>query len=203
MYSTAGFKPESIRVSQFDAENFMRALDSGLVVDCGGGRYRCKMSSANEQIFWTGRKLVEPRPLTLWLEPVITIGTIARLGLDYEWPEETLCMQSKDWAFDFAVIRGIDNDDEHIVGEVKKTEREIDKLINHMEEYGRTGVVDGVSLPSSRTNSFRKWMSLLRCKAPLFWAVGPNDYTHLFLVDYRSGAKASFNKIELDNLAVK
>jgi len=202
MYSTAGFKPESIRVSQFDAENFMRALDSGLVVDRGGGRYRCEKSSANEQIFWTGSKSVKPRPLTLWIEPVITIGTIARLGLDYEWPKETLCMQSKDWAFDFAIIKGNDKEDEHIVGEVKKTEKEIDNLIDHMEEYGRTGMTDGLSLPSNETNSFRKWKSLLRSKPPLFWAVGPNDYTHLFFVDYQSDARASFSKIELDNLAV-
>jgi hypothetical protein len=47
-HSTDGFKAASVKVSEFDAENFMRALDSNIVKDSGGGRYHCNRSNAFE-----------------------------------------------------------------------------------------------------------------------------------------------------------
>lgn len=199
-YSPAGFKLESIKVTEFDASNFMRALDCGLVKDSGGGRYLCARSSAFEQIFWNGRKSIEPRPLTLWVEPVITIGTIARLGLDYGWPANLLCMQSKDWAFDFAVFRAESSENEFVAGEVKKTSKELDNLISDVIEFGHKGITECSSDHSNRINSFKKWLALLRCEAPFFWAVGPNDYTQLFAVQYNTDHTATFTEIQLDQL---
>jgi hypothetical protein len=199
-YSTAGFKPESIKISEYDAVNFMRALDSGFVIDSGGGRYRCERSNALEVIFWEGSKSLEPRPISLWLEPVITIGTIARLGLDYGWPEKCLCMQSKDYAFDFAVFKSKSNENEYVAGEVKKTSNELDKLISNLKEFGKLGAIECDSDNQNRINSFKKWVALLRCKAPLFWAVGPNNYTYLFSVEYNNDNTATFAEVELGQL---
>jgi len=199
-YSPAGFKAESIKVTEFDASNFTRALDSGLVKDSGGGRFRCERSSALEVIFWEGSKSIEPRPISLWLEPVITIGTIARLGLDYRWPEKYLCMQSKDWAFDFAVFKSESSENEYVAGEVKKTNKELDKLINDLMGFGQLGITECDSENPNRINSFKKWLALLRCKAPLFWAVGPNDYTYVFSVEYNNDNTATFTEVELGQL---
>ena len=200
MYSLDGFKEESIKITEFDASNFMRALDSCLVKDLGGGRYLSERSSAFEQIFWSGSKLVEPRPLTLWVEPVITIGTIARLGLDYGWPAKSLCMQSKDWAFDFAVFKSESSVNEYIAGEVKKTSKELDRLTNDLIEFGKLGLLQCTSEDSKTVNSFKKWLALLRCEAPLFWAVGPNDYTQLFNVQYNADHTATFTEVQLKQL---
>lgn len=199
-YSHAGFKAESIKVSDYDANNFIRALDSDLVKDSGGGRYRCTRSSTFEQIFWDGLKSIEPRPLTLWVEPVITIGTIARLSLDYGWPEKLLSMQSKDWAFDFVVLNSESNENEYMAGEVKKTRKELDGLISDLMEFSRLGLTECPSRHPKKTNSFKKWLALLRCNAPLFWAVGPNDYTILFAVQYNTDHTASFTEVPLDQL---
>jgi hypothetical protein len=201
--STEGFKATSINVSEFDAENFMRALDGNIVKDSGGGRYRCNRSNAFEQLFWTGSKSTEPRSLTLWIEPIITIGTIARLSLDYGWQERLLGMQSKDWAFDLAVYEGEASAKEYIAGEVKKSEMELDLLIEDLVDFGQVGLTESIGLSQKRVNSFKKWMGLLRCHAPYFWAVGPNDYTHLFSVEYESDKTANFSKVKLDNLAAQ
>lgn len=199
-FSLEGFKAESIKINEIDAGNFLGAIDSGLVKDSGGGRYRCAMSNAFEQIFWEGSKSIEPRPITLWVEPVITIATIARLGLEYGWPETLLCMQSKDWAFDFAVYDAETSENECIAGEVKKTNRELDVLIEHLNEFGRLGITECPSDDRKVINSFKKWLALLRCKAPLFWAVGPGDYTYLFAVQYNADNTATFSEVELDQL---
>jgi len=198
--SPEGFKLDSIGVTEFDASNFMKALDSGLVIDTGGGRYRCARSYAFEQIFWPGRKSVEPQPLTLWIEPVITIGTMARLGLEYGWPTDLLCMQSKDGAFDFAVFRTASNENEFIAGEVKKTSKELGKLTRDLFKFAQNGTIERPSGTGSTVNSFKKWLALLRCRAPFFWAVGPDNYTQLFAVQYNANQTATFTEIELDQL---
>lgn len=202
-YDPAGFKNSSIKISEFDAKNFIRALDEGLVNDSGGGRYRCHRSSAFEQIFWNGSKSIQPTPLWLWIEPVITIGTIARLGLDYSWPAEALCNQPAGWAFDFAVFKSESSENEYIAGEVKKTKRELDELIRDLTEFGRLGLTECDSDHPKRVNSFKKWNRLQECRAPFFWAVGPNDYTHLFSVNYGENHTAVFTEVPLDRLGYK
>lgn len=199
-FDPAGFKNASIILSEFDAGNFLRAIDSGLVRDTGGGRFQCLRSSAQEQIFWEGLKSVEPRPLTLWLEPVITMGTIARLSLDFGWPLEVLGMQSKDWAFDFVVYQSPTSTKEHISGEVKTTAVQCDNLIADLQTYGQTGVNESLSEHPRHKNSFKKWQSLLKSRVNLLWVVGPDNYTHLFEVQYGPEKTANFRKTTLDRL---
>lgn len=199
-YPLEGFKPESIKVSEQDAANFLQAIDQGLVIDSGGGRYRCDKSHAFEQIFWEGSKNKIPRPITLWLEPVITIGTIARLKIELGWPAQQLGMQSKSWAFDFTVSQSVEDEREFIAGEVKKTEREIDVLIEHLLEFSQA--TDKLFPPNDAKvmNSFKKWLALLESNAPYFWAVGPDGYTKLFMVEYPDENTARFNEVTLDQI---
>ena len=85
-----------------------------------GGFFLAPLSKAREQIFWTGSKNVDPRPLTLWIEPIITIGALAKLHVLYGWPAEKLGTQSKTWAFDL-VGYGANKNDELLACEVKKS----------------------------------------------------------------------------------
>lgn len=199
-FDPVGFKAASIALAEFDASNFLRAIESGLVRDTGGGRYRCQRSRAQEQIFWEGQKSVEPRPLTLWLEPIITMGTIARLGLDFGWPAELLGMQSKDWAFDFLVYQSSTPQLEQISGEVKTTAVQCDNLMADLRIYGQTGANEALSDHPRHINSFKKWQSLLKSRVELLWVVGPDDYTQLFEVQYGIEKTAVFLKVTLDRL---
>jgi hypothetical protein len=195
-----GFDDTSIKLSAFDANNFIRAVGSAAGRDRGGGRYLCPRSTAFEQLFWEGERSVHPRRLTLWLEPVITIATIGRLHLDFGWTPEHLCMQPKTWAFDFAVYEPSDASTEYIVGEVKKNRRELDRMIELMQGYGRVGVVEEPAGGAKR-NAWRKWRALRDRRAPLFWAVGPDDYTRLFAMHYPDAHVGIFNEISRDQLA--
>src|SRR5258706_4324360 len=116
-YSAAGYRATSNKVTSQDANDFLRALDNGVVVDSGGGRYRMPQSKAGEVIFWEGSKAKTPRPITLWMEPVITIASVARLHLDYGWPKRCLGMQSLKWAFDLTAFLPQNLEAEHIAGE--------------------------------------------------------------------------------------
>ena len=99
-YDIAGFRPDAKRVSDFDAEGFLRALDHNVVTMDSGGRFRMPRSAVDEVIFYEHPPKTVPRPITLWIEPIITIGAVARLYLDYGWPRECLGMQSVKWEFD-------------------------------------------------------------------------------------------------------
>lgn len=199
-FSPSGFKESSITITEVDAGNFLKALDSGLVYDAGGGRYHCARSNAVEQIFWEGLKSTQPRPLTLWVEPVITIATMARLRFDFGWPAEVLGMQSKDWTFDFAVYRSATNKNEWIAGEVKKSKTEIDELVLQLRAYGQTGATAPQSTLPKHINSFKKWMALLQRRVPLFWTVGPGNYTRAFIVEYGPEGTAVFSDVDADLL---
>ncbi len=183
-YQVEGFRPDSITISASDAHDFMRAIDHKIISDSGGGRYRMPQSNALEVIFWEHEKNISPRPITLWLEPIITIATIARLHLDYGWPIEYLGTQSSKWEFDVIAFKPPDTVNEYIAGEVKKTSKEIDKLISQMKEIGSCGLSQDDDVKESKKNSYRKCVGLLRCRAPYFWAIGPDNDNRVFKVNY-------------------
>lgn len=195
-----GFKLESIKISAHDAYDFMRAFDHNIITDTGGGRYRMPQSKAFEQIFWEHEKTIFPRPLTLWLEPIITIAAITRLHLVYGWPLQYLGTQSAKWEFDVIAFKPADTVNEFIAGEVKKTSKEVDKLINQMIEIGSDGSLQNNVVLESRKNAHRKCLGLLRCKAPYFWAIGPDNDSRLFKVLYQTDGIIKLDSIPTDNL---
>ncbi len=194
-YSIDGYKPGSNMVSALDASDFMRALDHKIVTDMGGGRYRMPQSKATEVIFWEGSKTTNPRAITLWLEPIITFATIARLHLDYGWPIDCLGTQSEKYEFDFMAFNPQNLKDEYIAGEVKKSSKELDELLANMTA-NYNGAIPDFSADSSgkKKNAYNKLLGLHRCHAPFFWAVGPDGDSRLFEVFYSAEGNISLNK---------
>lgn len=199
-YAIEGYKAASNKVTADDARGFIRALDGRIVEDCGGGRYQMPNSKAKEVIFWEGAKGSVPRSITLWLEPVITIASVARLHFDLGWPLACLGMQSVNYEFDLTASLPGKLETEHIAGEVKKSERELDALIKAMIELGSRTEVDETALPAPQLNAYRKLKGLLVRRAPLFWAVGPGGRSHAFAVSYPAESKASFSAVSLERL---
>lgn len=182
-YGIDGFVESSIRVSERDAADFLRAYEAQLLLHKGRGLYRAPRSRASEQFFWQGRKDKVPRRITLWIEPIITIAVLARLHFDFKWPKELIGTQSAKWEFDVTAFRSHDQINEHIACEVKKTPRELHQLIELMLVY--------VSNPPQRVptapkelNAYRKVEGLKARQAPVFWAVGPDGASHIFKLSY-------------------
>jgi len=178
----------------------MRALDHKIVTNNGGGRYRMPQSKATEVIFWELEKTIIPRPINLWLEPIITIAAMARLHLDYGWPIDCLGTQSKKYEFDIIAFKPDDLNNEYIAGEVKKSSVEIDRLLMYMKEICVDGSLDCQSIPAAKVNAHRKCLGLRRCRAPYFWALGPDNDSRLFKVEYHPDGKITFDGISSNNL---
>ena len=200
-YSTEGFKIASLKISNEDAYHFLRAMENSIVTDIGGCRYVMPKSKAFELIFWEGSKLKSPRDITLWHEPVITIGAASRLNLDYGWPKELLGMQSKDGAFDLVAYVSKETDHLYIAGEVKKTTKEIDDLLSHLFHFDASLNYDYSQMNHRVINSHKKWLSLNQSKAPYFWAIGPGNDTRLFQVSYKLNGNIDFKSCSLDFLS--
>lgn len=200
-YSPTGYKAESNTVTPSDAKGFLRALDGGVVVPGSRGGYRLPHGKTEEVIFWEGFTRIVPRNITLWLEPVITIGTLARLHFDLGWPLACLALQSARWEFDLTASLPGNLAAEHIAAEVKKTEKELDALVGHMLELGAQSDVDEKSLTRPKLNAYRKVKGLTRRRAPLFWAVGPCLVSHAFAVEYGPESKVLLTHVPLDRLA--
>jgi len=187
-YSTEGFKNDSIsKLSEFDAYWFMKAIDSNLM-EQSDGFFTAPVSKAKEQIFWQGLKSISPRPVTLWIEPIITIGAIARLYSDFGWPIAMLGMQSQTWAFDL-VGYGTDSKQELLVCEVKKTDKETNELIKYMNIYSDQDPLEEEPTDSKMRNAYRKVVGIRRTWPKVFWALGPNGEDVVFSIDQKDSSE--------------
>lgn len=187
-----GFKADWGKLSDQDAIDFLRALDAGLVEHQGRGLYRAPMSKASEQFFWSGSKKKIPRPITIWIEPIITVAMISRLHFNYRWPIHLIGAQSIDWAFDIVCYRESDFNSQYIACEVKKTSSELDRLIKIMHSLTINGVASEFDLSPVERNAFRKNQDLKKRRAPIFCGVGPNGMTVVFRVEYAESGAMKF-----------
>ncbi len=189
------FNKSSVNLSEQDAANFLRALDNGLIHHVGRGLYRAVRSAASEQFFWTGRNVPGLRSFSLWLEPIITVGALARLHFDYGWPEDLIGTQSVDWAFDLVgFLPGACS--EHIAGEVKKTNAELDQLLMLMFEFGQLPVPEAPPPSGKARNAYKKIAALRERRAPIFWAIGPDGTSKVHRVEYHAGDRVKLVKAE-------
>jgi len=199
-HSTDGFIRESIgKLTEHDAYWFLRAIDLGLASE-SGGFFVAPLSKAKEQIFWTGAKNINPRPLTLWVEPIITIGALAKLYELYEWPIEKLGTQSKTWAFDL-VGYGDDANDEVLACEVKKSTKEIDVLIELMKVFAADSSIEE-PLKGKERNAYKKVAGIRRSWPSVFWALGPNDYSKVYDIARTGEYEFHFIEQEVTQLSV-
>lgn len=196
-YGVAGFRSNFAAVHERDAGNFLRAMDAGLITLVsraeGPALHEAPRSRAGEQFFWTGDKTVVPRPLTLWLEPVITVATLAVLHLDLGWPRHLLGTQSADWAFDVAAYPDAASNDERIACEVKKTVAETDRLVAAMRRLGALPPDDAHG--ATDKNAYRKVKGLRARRAPFFWAVGPGGHDAAFRLTYPEDGSIDFEEM--------
>jgi hypothetical protein len=188
LHDCSGFRPDSIKITDADARDFMRSLDAKIVTDLGGGRYRAAMSKAQESIFWEGRKASLPRPITLWVEPVVTIAALGRLHFDFGWPKELLGTQSLKWEFDLAAYGRDDSEHEYLAGEVKKSVRELDEMIGHMLAFVESSGPLSAKPSPRELNAYKKYRGLLDRKAKVFWAIAPDGVDRVFAITYKDGA---------------
>jgi len=196
-----GFQTNWPNVDDIDASNFIRAIDGGLVEHLGGGNYRAPKSLAIESFFWEGPKKTVPRRLTLWIEPVITVATLARLHFEFGWPKPLLGTQSLNYEFDATAYRSCDLTNEYVACEVKKSVSELNLLINLMQKFAVEKTTAESISKYKEINAYRKLKGLESRRAPMFWAVGPAGVNHVFRVRYGEYGIVTFEPADLEALA--
>ena len=172
-FQPEGFLEGSVQtLSEYDAEWFLKAVDGKLVVE-NAGIFRGKNGAIRDQIFWSGRRGSNVRALTLWVEPVITIGAVARLVMTFGWPPEFVSSQpSSPSPFDFSCFVP-SSKFKRILGEVKKTDTELEALIWSMKVMGTHLPFDVEPSKRAERNAYRKVVGLRARWPDFFWALGP------------------------------
>jgi hypothetical protein len=197
-----GFKEDWGNVTEKDAADFLVAFDAGLIEHQGRGRYRAPKSFAGEQFFWSGTKTTSPRRFTLWIEPIITVAVLSRVHFKWGWPKELIGTQSKKYEFDATAYRASDMDNEYVACEVKKTVSELDQLVELMQRYSTDDHITFDRLKSGKEkNAFKKLNGLKARRAPIFWAVGPNETNRIFRMLYTEVGAVIFNPATEEALA--
>ena len=199
-YSIDGFKDKSIlKLSEFDAYWFLETVDSDLITELNGF-FVAPQSRAKEQIFWEGSKNKEPRPITLWIEPIITIGALGRLNKEFGWPIEKLGMQSRTWAFDLVCYDN--NSHENLVCEVKKDSKEVIALLDFMKLHCPNDSLEQEPTNPKERNAYRKVAGIRKSWPQVFWALGPQGKDEVFLIR-RDGDSQHFYLDSVQQSALK
>ena len=200
-WGCGGFKEDWKNITEKDAADFLLSLDAGLIEHQGGGFYKAPKSlGAGEQFFWSGKKSVSPRPITLWVEPIITVAVLSRLHFKWGWPRELIGTQSRKWQFDVTAYRASDPNNEYEACEVKKTVAELDQLVELMQRFSRDRDAGDTLKSSKEINAFRKLKGLQERHASIFWAVGPNGASKVFRMTYTDGGAVIFKSASDDAL---
>ena len=179
-----GFKEDWKKVTEKDAADFLLALDAGLIEHQGRGLYQAPKSLASEQFFWSGRKSILPRPVTLWVEPIITVAALSRLHFKWGWPKELIGTQSRNWEFDVTAYRASNLSNEYVACEVKKTVAEQDQMVELMQRFSTDRDAGDALKSSKEINAFRKLKGLQARRASIFWALGPNGANRVYRMTY-------------------
>lgn len=188
-YDIAGFKKETIeRIGHYDAMWFLEALRTQAVT-YNKPFFLAPQSGAKEQIFWQAGQSKLPRPITIWVEPVVTIAAAGRLHSQFNWPRYLIGLQSKkNWAFDLV---GYDSClSPMLVCEVKKSHREVDQLINAMLGYFQQLPLTDEPKKQSLRNAYRKVVALREMMPRVVWVVGPENYGEVFSCLWNSNGEA-------------
>jgi hypothetical protein len=184
-YQVQGFvRSGTDKLSEFDAYWFLRSVNAQYVSE-SGGFFANALFASKEQIFSSGSKGVVPRALTLWLEPIITIGAIARLIEQFGFPPDRVGAQSAyPWPFDLAVYKA-DGSSFALAGEVKKSRLELMHLITQMTEFGAEPQLAEEPQNQVARNSYRKVVGMRKLRPPVFWALGPEGIGHAFKIEWK------------------
>jgi hypothetical protein len=194
-YSPEGFKPGSLTISAMDARDCMRAIDGGVVQPVAQGMYRAARGTATEPLFWEGSRKTTPRPITFWVEPAITFAALARLHFDHAWPLDLLANQPRTWAFDLAAHDRRDPSTYRVLGEIKKSVREAERL--------ERDLLSGCSDSSGKNmlpNSKKKWAALVQSKPSILWIVGPSGHSKVYCCHFSAEGQVSLAETTSDAL---
>ena len=196
-YDPVGFKCDFSAIKEIDAINFIRGMDAGLL-KLVGRMYFASQSRAGEQFFWEGQRSIVPRPITLWLEPIICVATLSVLHFEHQWPKQALGTQSSDWAFDVTAYVDNNVENEYIACEVKKTIKEIDRLIVLMRKFGLSPLCKAKN--RIEENAYKKVAALRSRRASIFWAVGPGGYGAVMRMAYPGDDRVMFEETTIAEL---
>jgi hypothetical protein len=188
-YRVEGFRAESLRpLTRFDAFWFLTAVDAGLVTE-SQGFLLAPANRAREQLFWSGSKAVAPRSFTLWMEPIITIGALARLNKLHGWPAGQLGTQfGRSWAMDLVVFdEALDRP--IIVGEIKKSVAEVKKLLRLMSLYAAEDAMPTEPTRQIERNAYRKVTAIREAWPDVLWVVGPAGHDHVLRIRRTEAAR--------------
>lgn len=187
-------------LSEFDANWFLKAIKAGYVEE-QNGFFWSDLSKAKEQILWEGSKSEDPRKIYLWLEPIITIGALARLIDEFHWPQSQVGLQSKaPWPFDLMGY-DVDRETELLACEVKKSNREVDRLIEEMMRFSAIPKLETDPEKPTVKNAYRKVAGIRKSWPNWFWVLGPNGNGQVFEVAREPDSEIfSLNPTSLEEL---
>ena len=183
-YLAGGFRRPAVELGESDVEWFLAALRSGLVQRLPRGELWLPGSPSRTTLFWEHEKSISPRPITLYIEGLVAVAAAARLHYIFGWPKWCLGFESSDSAFDLVGLLPR-RTHEWIAGEAKSTAEGVERLITMVQECGSKGPHDeGLHGKGLELNSHRKWLGLVRSRAPVFFVFGPDRDWHVFEVTH-------------------
>ena len=128
------------------------------------------------------------------------MAAAARLHLNHGWPKDVIGLQSKNWGFDLVAYQSANSDVLLLAGEVKKTERELVKLVSELNILSGNARRNNEELPKVSQNTQKKWNEILLSQPSVFWALGPGASGYVYEISYPNSGVAVLSESDVTAL---
>jgi len=169
------------KIPETDIHWFFRVLDLGILRELPNGDFHSPRPGAAERLYSHGDSSKCPVPVGISIEPVISLGAMARLIETFGWPSECLGVQAGSWGFDLTCYAP-GSEKVILQCEVKTKERDIERMCAYFEARLNGANEAGQASPTQRKNWDAKLAELASTGAQLLWALGPGGFERVYRV---------------------
>ena len=175
------------KLTEVDIRNFFRALEVGGIRECADGYLALARHGCRLRMFDHGLKGGVKQAAKISVEPILSIGVVARLVETFGWSANAIGTQMDKGAFDLSVFEN-NASIPAVQCEIKVRASEV----NAMAAYFISVMNTGTALEDRRTNWNRKLVSLKAQPPKLLWLLAPGEFERLFRVEAHGTAFTIF-----------
>lgn len=166
------------KLADIDVQNFFRSIEVGGIRDCGDGHLALARDGCRLRMFDHGLKGGARQTAKVSVEPILSIGVVARLVEMFGWPAQAIGTQMDKGAFDLSIYAG-SSTVPAVQCEIKVRASEVDA----MADYFLSVLNAGKPLEERHKNWNRKLNSIAVQPPKLVWLLAPGQHERVFRLD--------------------
>jgi hypothetical protein len=181
------------KLADVDVRNFFRSIKVGGIRDCEDGYLALARPGCRLRMFDHGLRGAK-QTAKVSVEPILSIGVVARLVETFGWPAQAIGTQMDKGAFDLSIYSGFSSVPA-VQCEIKVRATEVDAMAAYF-----LSVLNSAKPPEERHKNWNRKLGSIVAQPPkLVWLLAPGQYERVFRVD-ATNSKLTMLEVEAKEL---